>query len=200
MSYKDILLIGEDYIKTYTSVYDNLQGDYILPAIYFAQHQYLEEVLGTSLVRKLQMLVDNGEINNSENIAYKTLLDDYVTDYLAYTAITDIVVETSFKKNNFGTSRTDDEKQYAVSYDEVFGVRDFYKHKADYLQYRMQRFVIANYTDYPELLEYKSIEDLQQNLYSAASCGLFLGGARGKQFSVSKGEGYLQAKYNFPSK
>lgn len=200
MNTKDILLVSEDYIKTYTNVCDNVQGDYILPAIYFAQHQYLEEILGTSLVRKLQTLIADNTIAAPENNAYKTLLDDYVTDYLAYMVIPDLIVTTSVKLNNFGASRTEDEKQYGVSYNEVFNLSNFYKAKADYLQYRMQRYIIANYYKYPELHEYKTIADLQQNMYSAAGGGVWLGGARGKQMIVDKGEGYLEAKYNFPSK
>lgn len=198
-NYKDMLLVGEDYIKTYTNVCDNLAGDYILPAIYFAQHQYLEELIGTSLVRKIQIILSDNTINNEENKAYKELLDDYLQDYLAYEAIVEVILYTSMKINNFGASRTEDEKQYGISYDEVFKLRDEYKHKADYLAYRIQRFLLANYGDYPELQEYKSIEDLQQNMYSAAGCSIFLGGARGKTVAPSKGEGYLKAKYNFPS-
>lgn len=199
-SYRDILLVGEDYIKTYTNIYDNLNGDYLLPSIYIAQHQFLEEILGTALVRKIQELVAENTIDNVENEKYKELLDDYITDYLTYCTICEMIVATSVKINNFGASRTDDEKQYGVSFTEIFQMQDYYKHKADYLQYRMQRFVIANYNYYPELLTYKTIADLMQNLYSAAGCNVWLGGARGKQTTIEKGEGYLKAKYNFPSK
>lgn len=200
MEYRDILLVSEDYIKTVTNLSDNMAGDYILPSIYFAQHQYLEEILGTALVRKIQMLIAEDTINYDENKAYKELLDDYIQDYLAYTVMVEAIVATSFKINNFGASRTDDEKQYGMSFNEVFNLKDHYKSKSDYLQYRMQRFILANYSKYPELATYKSLADLQQNLYSAANVPIFLGGARnkGNLIPTDRGE-YLRTIYNFPS-
>lgn len=196
MEYKNVLLVSEDYIKTFTNVSDNVSGEYILPAIYFAQRQDLEECLGTALVRKLQTLVGTGEIENLDNSHYKDLLDDYVQDFLAFTALSEIVVNTSFKINNMGGMRTEDEKAYGVSFSEVYKLRDYYKNKADYLQYRMQRFIIANFQYYPELATYKSLADLQVNLYSAANVPIFLGGARNGRNAK---EPSLKELYNFPS-
>lgn len=200
MSYKDVLLIDEDYLKSYSNISDNVAGDYLLPSMFVAQRQYLEECLGTALVRKLQQLVNDGLIDNEENMAYKTLLDDYIQDYLAFQSLVELARVISFKFNNFGISRTDDEKMYNVSFDEVFKLADHYQKKADYFMYRMQRFLIANYANYPELVEYKSIADLQQNLYSAASCSIWLGGARGSSLYPADRGNYLKYKYNFPSK
>lgn len=196
MDYRNVLLCNEDYIKTFTNISDNISGDYILPAIYFAQRQNLEECLGTALVRKLQELVGDEEIDDFENKHYKILLDDYVQDYLAFQAVSEIVVNTSFKINNLGANRTDDEKAYGLSFSEVYKLRDYYKNKADYLMYRMQRFLIANYADYPELVEYKTIADLQTNLYSAADVPIFLGGARNPKMAHKPS---LKEIYNFPS-
>lgn len=197
MSYKDVLLISTDYVKTYTHISDNIDDSYILPAMVLAQRQYLEEILGTQLTRKLQKLVDENLVYNPENEKYAALLDDYVQDYLACMTISEMSTTLAFKLNNFGVTRTDDEKMYNVSFDEVFKLRDFYRKKADYFGYRMQRFILANYEYYPELATYKSIADLQVNLYSAASCPIWLGGERGKSLF---GEPSLKDLYNFPSK
>lgn len=180
MSYKNVLLVSEDYIKTNTSISDNICGDFILPSIYFAQHQYLEEFLGSAMVRKLQELVAEDTINLVENVKYKELLDDYILDYLAYMVVVEVIVATSFKISNMGSTRTDGEKESNISYNEVMKLKDYYKDKADYIQYRTQRFLIAHYNDYPELSNYKSVEDLQPNLYSAADVPIFLGGYRSK--------------------
>lgn len=197
MSYKDVLLTSTDYIKTYSNISDNIDDSYMLPALLVAQRQYLEECLGTALVRKMQQLVDSELIEIEDNAKYKILLEDYVQEFLVFQSLVELAKIISFKFNNFGISRTDDEKMYNVTFDEVFRLADHYQKKADYFMYRMQRFLIANYSDYPELLTYKSIEDLQQNLYSAASCSLWLGGERGKSFF---GKPSLKDIYNFPSK
>ena len=198
--YRNVLLCNEDYIKTFTSISDNVSGDYLQPAIYFAQKQALEECIGTVLVRKLQTLVGTGEIDDMDNMPYKVLLDDYIQDFLAFQAVSEVVVNTSFKINNLGANRTEDDKAYGLSFNEVYKLKDYWKNKADYLMYRMQRFLIANYNDYPELVEYKTVADLQSNLYSAASVSIWLGGSRNKTNlePVDRGQ-YLRDKYNFPS-
>lgn len=197
MSYTDILLTNEDYIKSNSVLNDNTAGEYILPAIYIAQRQGLEEIIGTALTRKIQQLVDNNTIEDNDNKHYLTLLNDYIQDYLTYAAICEVIVAISFKLNNFGASRTEDEKQYNVTYAEVFNLRDYYKGKADYFAYRLQRYLIANYTNYPELVEYKTIADLRCNLYSAAGCSIWLGGSRGAKTNYDKPT--LEQIYNFPS-
>lgn len=178
--YRDVLLCSEDVIKTYTNISDNTAGDYILPAIYMAQHQDLEECMGSKLVKKLQELIATGRIDDIENEDYKTLLDDHVTDYLAYATIVKLIPIVSFKIGNAGVVRSEDEKVVSMPFNEVFSLTDYYKNQADYLLYRLQKFLIANYTKYPELGKYKTVADLQSNLYSAASVDIFLGGARGK--------------------
>lgn len=199
LTYKDVLLTSEDYIKSTTNISENIAGNYLLPAIRFAQHQYLEEVIGSALVKKLQKLVFDKEIDDDKNVYYAELLNTYIQDFLSYRVIEELIVNVSVKINNFGASRTEDEKQYNVSYNEVFSLKDFYKHKADYLQYRMQLYVIEHYNEFPELVTYKGIEDLRQNLYSAAGCSVWLGGSRGKALFPDSYGGYLKWKYNFPS-
>ena len=91
MRYTDILLTSEDIIKTYTNLNDNTSGEYIQPAMYMAQKNDLEGVLGTPLVRKLQELVATDMIEEAEYEKYKELLDDYITDFLAYATIVRII-------------------------------------------------------------------------------------------------------------
>lgn len=176
--YNDVLLCSEDTIKTYTNLNDNTAGDYIQPALYMAQHNELEGCLGTKLVRKLQELVGTNRIDEIENEQYKDLLDDYITDYLAYATIVRIIPIVSFKIGNAGVIRSDEEKVVNMAYGEVFNLKEYYQNQADYLKYRMQKYLIANYNKYPELSTYKSVDEMKSNLYSAASCGLWLGGAR----------------------
>ena len=176
--YRDVLLCSEDIIKTYTNISDNTAGKYIQPSIYMAQHQDLEECLGTKLVRKIQELIGTNQINRVENEPYKTLLDDYITDYLAYATIVRLIPIVSFKIGNMGVVRTEDEKVISMPYNEVFNLKDYYKQQADYLQYRLQRYLIANYNLFNELKTHKTVDELQSNLYSAANVPIWLGGSR----------------------
>lgn len=176
----DVLLISEDFIKSTTNISDNIAGDYLLPSIKLAQDIELEETVGTHLLQKLQVLVFDNNIGNEENVMYKLLLDKYIQPYLAYATIQHLTPTIAYKLANQGVIRTDDEKSYNVTTNEVDKVSEHYKHLANVYKKRLQLFLIANYNDFTELMKWKSIADIKANLYSAAGCNLNLGGARGK--------------------
>lgn len=178
--FKDILLCSEDIIKTYTSINDNTSTDYILPAMYMAQKTDLEQIIGSKLLHKLQELVGTGGIDDYDNEQYKELLDDYVSDYLAYATIVRLIPIVSFKVGNMGVVTTGDEKVDNMSFDEVFSLKDYYQNQTDYLCNRLQKYLIANYNDFKELSETTTIEDLRSQLYSSATSSIWLGGIRGK--------------------
>ena len=195
MTNNDVLLISEDYIKSVTNVSYNIAGDYLLPAIKLAQDINLESTIGTQLLEKLQELIYNNDISNQENEMYKLLLDNYIQPYLAYATIQHIVPTVAYKLVNQGVVRTDDEKSYNVTSNEVDKVADYYNHLANTYKKRLQLFLIAKYNEFPELLKWKSIADIRANLYSAAGCNVNLGGPRGRSiFNPS----YLMG-YDFPN-
>lgn len=195
MNTNDVLLISESYIKSVTNISDNIAGDYLLPSIKLAQDIDLESTIGTQLLKKLQKLVFDNDISNEENSNYKLLLDKYIQPYLAYCTIKHIVPTVAYKLVNQGIVRTDDEKSYNITADEVDRVQNHYKHIADVYKKRLQLFLTSNYNNFPELLNWKSIADIKSNLYSAAGCNVNLGGPRGRSiFNPS-----ILMGYDFPS-
>ena len=177
---KNVLLISEDFIKSTTNLSDNVSGKYLLPAISLAQDVEVEETIGSPLLNKLKELIYNNQIALEENINYKSLLDNYLSPFLAYATIAHLTVPIAFKLTNAGVLRTDDEKMYNVGTNEVDKIKYHYQHLADTYKYRLQRFLIAHYHHFKELQQYKSIADLRANLYSSARCNVWLGGKRGK--------------------
>lgn len=178
MNYRDILLTSEDDIKTYSGINDNVSGEYLLPAIIMAQRCGLESIIGTALVNRLQELIGTNNIVKPEYELYKTLLDEYVSDYLIYQSIAELIPSISFKINNVGAARTDEEKTSSVSFNEVFKLKDYYEDKANYFAHRMQKYLVDNYNKFPELND-TTMSNIKANLYSAANCPIFLGGPRG---------------------
>lgn len=175
---KNILLTNEEFVKSITNISDNISGKYLFPAIKEAQNEDLKSVLGTILINKLKLLVADGSISNEENKKYKDLLDE-CQYYLAYCAISKLVLMTSYKLSNFGISTTNDEHIVSPSLNEILTMKDLYINKADWYKYNLQLFLLDNREDYPELTDC-DCKAIRSNLWSAASSGLFLGGRRGK--------------------
>ena len=79
----NILLISEETLKEMSLIGDNVESQFILPAVELAQEQGLQTIIGTKLLRKLQTLVTMVQ-SRFNKCNYKELLDDYVTIYLSY--------------------------------------------------------------------------------------------------------------------
>lgn len=194
----NVLLIDDNYIKENTNIDDNLSGMYLLPSIKLAQNMEVEQVLGTALLSAIQSKIVDGTITNDENSKYKELLDNYLQDFLAYATIAKVITPISYKLNNAGTQRTDDEKMYQADRIEVNSLINYYSNIADYYKYRTQLYLVQNFKYFPELTEYE-LKNIQSNLYSAAGCNVWLGGSRGKYLTPMSYEEYLRMKYDTPN-
>ncbi len=175
----EIILTSEKFVKSVTSVSDNIAGKYILPSLREAQEQGLKGILGDALLAKLKDLVATKQIDEESNAAYKILLDR-CQYYLAYAAIVEVTNKVSYKIGNFGVAKSSDENLQVASQDEIGKMQYYYQSKADAHCLDLQNFLLQNRSDYPELTE-NCCHTIESNLHSAASCGIFLGGARGKR-------------------
>lgn len=174
----EILLSSEAFVKNVTSASDNLSGKYILPSLREAQEIGLRGILGDDLLAKLKDLIKNGTLETESGSVYKTLVD-HCQYYLAYMTIVEVTNKVSYKIGNFGVTKTQDENLQVASQDEIAKMQYYYQSKADACCLDLQNFLLEHRKDYPELTE-NSCYKIESNLHSAASCGIFLGGARGR--------------------
>lgn len=174
----EILLSSEKFIKETMSVSDNLSGKYILPSLREAQEVGLKGILGDSLLAKLKGLIKSGDLETEADGVYKTLVDR-CQYYLAYMTIVEVTNKVSYKVGNFGVTKTQDENLQVASQDEIAKMQYYYQSKADACCLDLQNFLLDHRSDYPELTDC-CCHKIESNLHSAASCGIFLGGARGK--------------------
>ena len=174
----EILLSSEAFVKSVSSASDNLSGKYILPSLREAQEIGLRGILGDDLLAKLKDLIKNGTLETESGGVYKTLVD-HCQYYLAYMTIVEATNKVSYKIGNFGVTKTSDENLQVASQDEIAKMQYYYQSKADACCLDLQNFLLEHRKDYPELTE-NSCHKIESNLHSAASCGIFLGDARGR--------------------
>lgn len=171
----EILLTSEAFVKSVTNVSDNLAGKYILPSIREAQEQGLKSILGDCLLSKVKHLFNTDSLEG----IYKELVD-HCQYYLAYAAIVEVTNKVSFKIGNFGVAKSTDENLQVASYDEIVKMQYYYQTKVDAYCLELQQWLLQNKGEIPELTECHC-RRLSSNLQSAASCGVYLGGGRGKK-------------------
>lgn len=175
--YRNVLLTNENIIKSTTNIFEGLSGNYLLPSIKLAQDIDLESTIGTELKEELQKQVYG---NNFKN-AYKALLDNYVQPFLTYSSIVRLIPTVAYKIGNAGVLSTSDEKMNPLSSNDIDKVRNEYQHIADVYKSRLQKYLIEYHNEFPELDSNSTVDKIRQNLYSSASCGVVLGGARGRK-------------------
>lgn len=174
----EILLSSEKFIKEVTSVSDNLSGKYLLPSLREAQEIGLKGILGDKLLCKLKTLIKNNTLETESDGVYKSLVD-HCQYYLAYKTLVEVTNKVSYKIGNFGVAKTQDENLQVATQDEIAKMQYYYQSKADACCLDLQTFLLEHRTDYPELTEC-CCKKIESNLYSAATCGIFLGGSRGR--------------------
>lgn len=174
----EILLCSEKFVKEETSINDNLNAKFLRPSLREAQEKDFKQVVGGCLLQKLKDLVASGDITLPANAMYKELLD-MAQYFLAYTALARVAVKVSYKIGNLGVAKTADTNIYSASQDEVSKLQYYYQASADGYCLDLQKFILANIASYPEVASC-TCDQMRANLRSAASCGIWLGGARGK--------------------
>jgi hypothetical protein len=175
-----VLVISEDTIRTNSELSDNLYGKSLLPAIRTAQDLYLQEYLGSCLYKKILDLIGDGSILANENVAYRDLLDDYITPYMIERVVADVVPIVANKITNLGVYKSNDEYAQNTSAGEVDRLQNLHVIKANHYAKRMQLFLKGHREAFPEL-DCCGCGDVKPTLDTVAESGLFLGGARAKK-------------------
>ena len=170
----DILLITEQSIKNITNISDNMAGKLLLTAIRESQEINLREILGDALLDEIKRQIQENDVRETYN--QLILQCQY---YLAYQSCANICMITSVKIDNAGLQRVSDEKMEPLPVSEVNQIHDYYQQKADFYCERLQNFLLQHKEDYPQLTT-RQCNSINANLYSSATCGIFLGGPRSK--------------------
>ena len=172
------LLTSEEFVKRITPISDNLSGKYLLSSLREAQEIHLKSIIGSALLERSKALIESNEIDNEQNDDYAELVER-CRYYLAYTAIAECTMKVAYKVANAGVVRTTDEHLQSASFAEIALLEKEYRNKADFYCYELQKWLRANRSAFPELTEC-DCERIGASLKQSASCGIFLGGARGK--------------------
>ena len=196
MANVQILLTSEKFVKSVTSISDNVAGKYLLSAIREAQDIQLRNILGDALLQKLKDLVGadfNMDFSDDfqtpdkftgTELNYKDLLRR-CQYFLAYTSVVEVLWRVSYKVANFGIVRNTDENMQGASGEEMERTRTFWQAKADSYCLDLQNWLLANRSLFPELSDSQCCK-IKSNLTSAATCGIWLGGPRGKMVGGCK--------------
>lgn len=158
---KRIFLISEETLKTETIINDNMGSEYIGPAIETSQDIYLQQIIGTCLLDKLYNLVETNDISKEDNVKYKILLDDYITNYLKFKVLSEITIPLAYKYRNTGVVQIGGTNITNTTMRDAGLVQNHYDLRANFYADRLVSYLCANNGDFPEYGDRRDIADIQ---------------------------------------
>jgi hypothetical protein len=163
----NVQLISEAKIRQYTDMNDNVDSKLIVNAIREAQDIELQRILGTLLYNKVIDEVANSTLSG----VYKTLVDEYVQNFLLYAVYYNTLESIYLRPRNNGllipnggeNSDTADRSMYNVK-------RQSVKNKSEFYAEKLTDYLIENQNNYPELgqnvLLYQQVADFGEQYKS----------------------------------
>jgi len=148
MSY--VLLISEQKLKDSTAINLNVDVNILLPYVLQAQTLYIEPKLGTQLYEHIKGLIQAGTISDAGNVAYKTLLDDYISFVLVNYSFYHAIPYLRFKVENGNIYSKTSENGTALSTEESQSLREEISNTAQYYTERLIEYIRNNTSDFPE--------------------------------------------------
>lgn len=146
-----VYLITENLLKKRSYINDSTLDIYIRPAIETAQEIFLQQVIGSKLLRKLKYLVSTANstrtgvlIDHPDYKIYKELLSDYITPFLVQTVQSEMVVPMTLKINNRGVTQATDQYTTGETLKEITFLKENFKQKADFFADRITSFCKTN--------------------------------------------------------
>lgn len=158
-----VFLISDQTLKSETIINDNTGSEFLAPAIETSQDIYLQQLIGTELLDKLYELISNGEINDDKYSAYKTLIDDYITNYLKYKVLSEVTIPLAYKYRNVGVVQTTHDNIQNTSLRDAQLVQNHYDLRANFYAERMSQYLCANANLYPEYKSTRNGSDIMAN-------------------------------------
>lgn len=188
-NFRTTLLISAKELKNNGTILSgNIDDNYLSSTIVTCQEVYLEQITGTALYHKLQMLVYN-QITGQEdgiyspgNEDYRELLEEMVKPYLKARATVDILYPVSYKIRNMGVMKSSDTNlQNADMSDIKYLEKQYLTYVAEYEQ-RLSKYLCANKEKFEELSSDVPSYFDQPSLGKdyANECGLWLGSKKNK--------------------
>lgn len=166
----NVLFISEKTIKEYSTIMDNVDGNYLQTAIREAQDSALEPTIGTNLLEELSQHI----IENSLNEHEKYLLDYYIKPFLIYSVLANIIIPISYKLRNAGAVQNYDQQSTAASMNEQHYLMQYYANKANYYENRLFNYLVDNHNDFKEFCKCKRYSDIHSSKTGGYKTNIYL--------------------------
>ena len=144
------LFITVKDLKAKSIISGTTDADKLIHFIELAQDMHIQNYLGGRLYDKMQDLVLNDTINDSENANYKSLKDDYIAPMLIWFTQVEYFPFSMFKIDNGGLSKHRGEDDDVVDYSDIDRMESKLRDRAEFYTNRFVEHICYNSSLFPE--------------------------------------------------
>jgi|TARA_Y100000401_G_scaffold91232_1_gene76964 hypothetical protein len=144
------LFINVRDLKRKSIIDGNIDADKVIQFIEVAQDTHIQNYLGGNLYQKLQDLIISGDIENSANANYKTLLVSYVKPMLIWFTQSNYLPFAMYQISNGGVFKHISENSESVTQEEMAMLTNKVTETAEFYTRRFIDYMTYNSTLYPE--------------------------------------------------
>lgn len=147
-------LVSEVKIREFTDIDNNVDTALIKNGIRESQDIELQRVLGTLLYNQMLSLVSTGNISSPTYSNYKTLLDDYIQNFLIYAAYFYILDSIFLRSRNNGLITPNGGDNSDVASKQLYDMkRQSVKNKMEFYAQKLRDYLIEEEALFPELTQ-----------------------------------------------
>lgn len=139
-----VLFIGEQYLKDFTPVSNNLDIEQVRPHIEFSQDSYVQDILGTNLYNDLQTKYSTQTLN-----AFETSLLLLIKPALAYRSTEASIPFINTQIRNKGLNLMNSENAIQAEIDRMRYLREECRNRAEFYEERVVKYLCNNSTQFP---------------------------------------------------
>lgn len=167
------LFFQESYLYDNSPIDENVNFNLIRPVMWDCQELYIQDILGTPLYNliKTEIVTNSGTLTTARLV---TLVNDYVAPCLLNYAIMDSQITMLYKMRNKSVSTDRSDYSDPIEYQQHKYLKDEYRDKAEQYAEKIERFLCANSTTYPEYTTYTSSDQVRAQ-DQKPNIGVFLG-------------------------
>lgn len=141
-------IISEAKLRQFTDINDNLDTALIKNAVREAQDISLQRIIGTKLYNKILSDIDASTLTGD----YKTLVDDYIQDFLLYAAYYEALEAIYIRPRNNGLlTPTGGENSIEVDRTRFNQKRQSVENKMEFYAERLANYINEEQASFPEL-------------------------------------------------
>jgi len=144
------LFITLTELKRKSIIDGTLDEDKLIQFVEVAQDIHIQNYLGTKLYEKIQTLIKDDTLDDSENAKYKTLLNSYIKPMLIWYSQYSFIPFASYQISNGGIFKHSSESSSSPSKEEIDALTRKAKDFADFYTNRFFDYIDEKTGDYPE--------------------------------------------------